>query len=523
MTDDPSAEGTGRSDPIEPPAPEVAALRGVLTNRWNLIEFLTRRLVVPREAFTKYYPDLLELTPGSIPVVSTPMSEELVNAATGGAGDPTAQSFPVFIEFPDLPVGAPRVLRLEAARAIHFRNEQELIEHRARPYGATPEGPPLKVTPSLFTGGDQQPTQLADGPAPFDPELSTRLADLDRYTGAVALCAAISPMTERGAAAVARLIDGDNWSDSTAPWLATTRQLVLGDPVNLAGEADDVIHQVVVDRLLADESAGDPDAFLDRVREGLAGRDALDRDTEQALTHISRVLAGDVDFEGFRSEGREVLRGLFMFMLRSTPQRLLPWATSTSGAGEPAVLTAAFYCGLTIRRSGLDLEYRPEKLDVALADLEAWALDAAASRRPQPVRVAPDSSDGAAAHSLTCGDTVLSSIPSPLVPLHRVVASADSEKAEIRAACIELAREQEWGDLVESVIRTSDGYRNPPGEHLLILPGFVEVALRIDHGAFVERLTEARIGDDSPAAAALRRIIERPKPTRRPRSVKRSE
>ena len=52
------------SEPVAP-APTLY----FLTNRMNLNGILSSRLVAPRESFQKYYTDLLQQTPGWVPLL----------------------------------------------------------------------------------------------------------------------------------------------------------------------------------------------------------------------------------------------------------------------------------------------------------------------------------------------------------------------------------------------------------------------------------------------------------------------
>ena len=62
----------------------------LLTNRMNLNGVLSSRMLAPRESFHKYYADLLELSPGWVPLLTSPPPATLVASvvAERGSGSP---------------------------------------------------------------------------------------------------------------------------------------------------------------------------------------------------------------------------------------------------------------------------------------------------------------------------------------------------------------------------------------------------------------------------------------------------
>ena len=66
-----------------------------LTNRQNLLQVLSSGLVAPAFAYEKYYEDLLRFAPAHVPLVSTPLGQELTDLVS--PKDSPAQ-FPVAIE-----------------------------------------------------------------------------------------------------------------------------------------------------------------------------------------------------------------------------------------------------------------------------------------------------------------------------------------------------------------------------------------------------------------------------------------
>ena len=68
----------------------------VYTNRFNLLEILSRRLIPPRSGFDdeRYFSDLAELCPGRVPVVAGPVSSDVLQHVSA----PGASAFPVALE-----------------------------------------------------------------------------------------------------------------------------------------------------------------------------------------------------------------------------------------------------------------------------------------------------------------------------------------------------------------------------------------------------------------------------------------
>ena len=88
----------GTPDKPEPDVRRGSERRWVLTNRRNLIEFVSGMVIRPVEALTKYYTDPLELTPGAVPVLTTPVPDKLVELAESSGPD---VCFPILIELPE--------------------------------------------------------------------------------------------------------------------------------------------------------------------------------------------------------------------------------------------------------------------------------------------------------------------------------------------------------------------------------------------------------------------------------------
>src|SRR4051812_2852012 len=106
-----------------------------LTNRMNLNGILSSRLVGPRASYAKYYRDLLEITPGYVPLLTAPPSSDLVEFASS-----RTQTGPVLLELSDRINASSEAVVLAGAIpftevvAIPLPNERSLREHTARRY-----------------------------------------------------------------------------------------------------------------------------------------------------------------------------------------------------------------------------------------------------------------------------------------------------------------------------------------------------------------------------------------------------
>ena len=129
--------------------------RFILTNRMNLNGILSSRIIGPREAFAKYYQDLLQLTPGVVPVLSAAPSEDLVRYVSKKVrtGPALLELAPDSVPGPVAPVALVGAVPFDDVVALHLPDETSMREHLARRYNNIhPHDDLLKVSPDLFTG-----------------------------------------------------------------------------------------------------------------------------------------------------------------------------------------------------------------------------------------------------------------------------------------------------------------------------------------------------------------------------------
>lgn len=379
-TSESSASGAEASEPAAP----VRTLY-LLTNRMNLNGMLSSRIVAPRESFQKYYSDLLQQTPGWVPLLRDAPSPAQIEAVTSerGAGAPVLLEFPIDVlgtVRSDAPIVYVPAVALSEAVAIHLPSERDLREHRARSYSNVhPHDQLLRVTPELFQS--DAPDVVIRSPA--SPVASVDWHRIDRTRGAInaafesvssgeqlVFAAALVGTTKLPAAVSVppwfRWLDLD---DHDVPDTRPEPDPTLPDHVGFRAAYD-----VLGDRDVS--AAWSPNEVLDavesRVREtGLAG-DAADAMVRN-LGRVRSIVNVEVDFEPFRSSAHALVsaKALLMVLLRQDLEQLLAWPDDETGADDATRVVAAALAG---RLRGLARE-STERRSLALDDLTAaWAV-----------------------------------------------------------------------------------------------------------------------------------------------------
>lgn len=486
----------------------AGALVGVLTNRWNLIEFLSRRVVTPLGTFDKYYDDLLRHTPGRVPLVATPLSPELVADVTG---DEPEMDFPVFLEVAGAKPGTVPFVTLEEVVQVHFRSQRDLDEHAARRFDNVPPGPPLTITSAIWDGGKGTIDELVSAPAAGAAVDVGILRRAERYAGGVTVLATCDQGGSASASAVARLMDGRAWAGAALPWLATAAPFVISGSVDTGSNADEALLSAVLGTLTDAPARAHSLNLLSGVEEVLAGS-RWDAALEPSLRKIRRVVDSEDEFTPLTERGFTVAKALLLFLLRRDPESLLAWPTEETGADSPTFSTAAFLAGFSVGRRQLPVTLRANPLDLALASVEMHVAVSGGFTGVPPAEVVADPVAGSI--QVRSRGEVL--VGFGLVTLADLVRRADLDDPEISGACADLARRLRCDDLFTTVVSVKAGMRLEPKGLSIHIPGIAETRLLIDRDRFVDRLREAD-AESSPQAARLRTVIsgERPAPKRR--------
>jgi hypothetical protein len=449
-------EGAGSAravpDEIEQALPNTETPRlFYLTNRMNLNGILSSRLVAPRQAFTKYYADLLELCPGWVPVLTTAPTGPLLERVVGEPGS----GGPVVLELShsavaDQQVGVPitylRAAALTDVIAIHFPDQKALREHRARAYkNVHPHDDLLRVSPELFRAEDRLDLTIS---APSGAA-ETDWATIDRIRGSVSALIAAGDSGEALAVAAAALGTSAGIPRDVAipPWLnwgeLSGRPGMLPEQ-DAESEADRLVFQAAY-RVLGHCDKSDSWSPL-QVLEDIAKTISAAKPGEEAgkvidrnLQHVRKILNIEQEFKPFRNpESPHVAaKSLLMVLLRPDLDQLLAWPVEESGADETTRVVAAVLAG---RLRGLARESAALRREI-VDDLTAtWAVRVAYGGATG-IGIAAFKSDKSETALLV--DDRLMRTSAPLMPEPAVLYKALAEKARTTSR-VAVARHFGW-------------------------------------------------------------------------------
>ncbi|RAY10647.1 hypothetical protein DPM19_34370 [Actinomadura craniellae] len=466
-----------------------------LTNRMNLNGVLSSRLVAPRESHDKYYVDLLEQVPGWVPLLTQPPTQALIEAVTveRGAGAPVVIEFPLDVaKKAELrqPVAYVPALALSQAVAIHFREERDLREHRARGYkNIHPHDELLKVTPELFAS-DAPGEGALTAPA-GSCQVSWRR--IDRIRGAINAALASVQSGEQLAVAAAFLGEVKFPPAIVLPEWIGWRE--LDDHGDVAEHVDpdlgvpDHVGFRAVYGVLGEQDASNawsPNAVLDGVATRIQGAglaaDAVDA-LIQNLQRVRSIVNVEADFEPFRTTARALVsaKSLLLVLLRSELEELLAWPEEQTGADDLTRVTAAVLAG---RLRGLAREATTLR-SLALDDLTAaWAVRVARGEGgvlgevqfSAPTHGTSLKLDGV---ELSTQDALL---PDPVAKYHKV---ADAKKESLRIA---VSRAVGWPVTHRITVPTGATKTEDAGVLTILTPGEVQLTVSVDEEDFLSKL-----------------------------------
>ncbi|AIY15585.1 hypothetical protein GUY44_09325 [Pimelobacter simplex] len=504
-TSESSATGAAVSESAVP-----AQTRYFLTNRMNLNGILSSRLVAPRESFQKYYTDLLQQTPGWVPLLRdapTPAQIETVTSERGAGA-------PVLVEFPldvlgkvrsDAPVVYVPAVALSEAVAIHLPSERDLREHRARGYSNVhPHDQLLRVTPELFQSDASDVITLS----PASPAAAVDWRSVDRIRGAInAAFASVSSGEQLvlaaallGATKLPAAVSVPAWfgwldlDDHAAPDARPEPDNTRPDHVGFRAAYD-----VLGDRDVSE--AWSPNEVLDavesRVREAGLADDAADA-MVQNLARVRSIVNVEVDFEPFRPSARALVsaKALLLVLLRQELDQLLGWPDDETGADDVTRVLAAALAG---RLRGLARE-STELRSLALDDLTAaWAVRVAHGG-PASLGKAQLVANSRGTSLKINGVEVASQ--GALLPdlVSKYQKTAEAKKESLR---IKVSRAMGWP--VEHRVRIPAGASVETDEALITIATSHEVVMdvAIDEDGFVHRLESLTGGERRRAAEAF--------------------
>ena len=547
-------KGPGRKTTLTAAA-EQAGPVVFLTNRHNLLEFLSSGMIVPQGAIPKYYGDLLALMPGRIPLLRGPVDQSLVDVVT--SEDATA--YPVLLELdPDTidlssaagltgralkslrdhnaqswaPSGA---IPLTAVRQTHFRSQKELDEHVAREYENVPDLIAPTVTPDLFGEGAVQLdelTGLLKTAGPQDGGLVASLDRADRISGArvgaiaaapanVAILREVMQLVARRAEEspgapfrkLLRLFARPAGRPSSQPVLPGYFSAALADRRPENPGPDGMLFAAAVNVLSGMDrtSSWRPIEVVQGVESTLEEMNPSAEDAaefRQSLKAIRGILNNERDFKPFSDKGLISAKALLMVLLRPDVDRLLDWPSDESGADDTVQIAACALAGLLRGRKRMPLTLRPDGLDAYLTSLIVWDL---ADDGLSDVRI-EDSGEATVDEDdnsvwISVGGTEIVRREKPPPALAEVFAGADFGESAVREAAIGICRELEWPDCFSLVVRGTDfavkGI-DQSDDPRIVFPGTAQVSKELDVPRFMERVQSAQ-----PEPELTRRVRER--------------
>lgn len=382
-------------EPSPPRAAESSGDRSTtrlffLTNRMNLNGLLSSRVLAPRESFLKYYRDLLDLTPGWIPLLVAPPPASLIEQVVAEPGSGT----PVLVELQaaalagqpfTAPVTYVPAAALSDVTAIHFPDTKSLREHRARAYSNVhPHDELLHVSPELFNDSSASTVTVESPPDPAIVDWH----NIDRVRGAISAALAAC-RTGESLAVVSGLLGVRDlpadtilpnwltWGGLTGEWQAPATdtdpeladRLIFETAYRLLGEQDQV-------------EAWSPTRVLDLIENrisAMAPPAEAQAIIERNLKHVRELVSIERDFEPFRNPSSPyvAVKSLLLVLLRPELETLLAWPTHETGADDTTFVVAAVLAGRLRGLARESVSFRTAELDDLTA---AWAVRAARRR-----------------------------------------------------------------------------------------------------------------------------------------------
>lgn len=359
------------------------------TNTMNLFEILATGYLGPRESFPKsYFPDLLELCPGSVPLCAGALDTEALQAVADGE-----KTFPVALEIetpqgyaagPGLVHLARGVVPLARVKRILFRTERELKDHHAK-LRAFADIPALSIecsiddTGALAGSGPVTLEILRSSSSERDPE-SRDLVEVyrryDRYLGGIAVMSRLtSPRPPKltsalGALGLWNVLD----EDGSVDWEKAGR--LLPTALGLSA-ADTDLFKLVLESLVDIDPRKEWRAVevLDSFKQRAELLPSLGADVASRLDNMRAVLKDQADMPVFEvGHGSEVLRAFMGILKRPQPDKLVPWADGWNRLGLDSIAaTSGFFVGLMEGFRSLSAGFKPGGLVLACGE---WVADA---------------------------------------------------------------------------------------------------------------------------------------------------
>jgi hypothetical protein len=359
------------------------------TNRFNLLEYLSSGVVLPRAGHIKYYADLNEFSDGRILL----FEGGLPKAAAEAVSSESADAFPVILELSvektdlksvpscsiqdDSRGDAPRMrvfaangaIPLTAVDRLHFMKAEDESEHAIRPYSNVP---------SLLSHGIAEAVVLD---TPFDMErlrawsseldgLSTSpsaFALADRAVGAfiVALHSMVEPspiLLDCFVSLLNKIPDKKGKKKTDIISFLSPEIIVRGVEVPTPQlEERMLVATLTVLSQTDPNKRWVPMEVLESIERSVMGKRIAKKDAEEVMRNlapIKAILRNEREFNGFKTTtGLAAAKALLLVLLRPEPPRLLTWLPET-GSDFVTALFAGMLAGTLAGYRRLPAEYK---------------------------------------------------------------------------------------------------------------------------------------------------------------------
>jgi hypothetical protein len=498
-----------------------------ITNQYNLREILSGGFIGPKASFDdKYYPDLLEASPGRIPLFTQTIYPSLIQQVN--SHDPET-SFAVVLQIDPAKTeaGLPEEIKMDgnaspavlvysgaisfkSVSAIHFLSAANLSEFEVRSYSNMPSPRKLyKVSPELTGTTINDPgilQEIRDLP-PLSRPTPADFSLLDRISGAVSLCISHSLTGNDQTKQLINLIDPpkkQKSADKLPAWFSLG--LNPKSPEEIAGLTD--INELVFASTLTVlhgynlKTVGQKPKILEEIKQLIYSQQSIGEEhkatLEKSFIKIQRLLQLQDEFEPFKPSptGYDAIRGLLLFLMRPQHKELLSWSMTETNASQPAMLTALAYSGTVIGRKGLEMEYRTADMDISeeiVALLNKIAKKNKVEPAPAKVTTGKKTKTQPAITMTRAAISVAGRFVAPSLvdwkTIPEMVLNEKKDDPEFIGSAVWLCRKKGWADCVRTVVtwtvkenfQLQSGQKN---ELTLRLAGFPDIAYELDFEQF---------------------------------------
>ena len=457
---------------------EIGEITGFLTNTANLNFFLSRRLILPKEALPSKYkstPDLLSLHQNKIPLITTPISEELKKYVSSGK-----DVHPVFIEIENHdPDKQPVVVQATDWAAIHFPSEVSKAQITKQPYpGQVQDLAPLKISPLLFSGGTQTLESFNDDAKEKSPDTAAIYSRASAWSGAFfggALAIKNAASIETVSSLIS-LCNDSKWRISQTEHLKPLRNLRDGNPLAEPNEISEDLFLTVAQSYLEDGPPKDIPLFLEELINQFPSE-------SEKLNNILDIAKGKNRIQPFQRQEYRATKVLAICLLAKDLESLHDYAAIKLNCDPISLLTAGILLGLAKRRHKLPIEIRPDELDLEFARTEAKALGNKSTTFGTKLKVTSSGIN----HKLQYDNFPVMNFQEA-IPLSSLLKETDpSTNQKIVNSCEKLAGEMAIPSLFRTVVTIpKDGYRFIQNQ--IIFQGEPKIVKELDWERFQNEL-----------------------------------